>query len=48
MRTNKDCKYYKNGMCILTEHPDCKGNTGDSYHDNIHPCDFMIVPCFDD
>lgn len=48
MKSNKDCKYYKKGYCILHKHPDKKGNIGINYFDNIHPCDFMSIPCFED
>jgi hypothetical protein len=45
--TEKDCKYWKKGMCVLAVHPDEKGNTGSDYFDNVHPCDVM-VPCGSD
>jgi hypothetical protein len=45
--TWRDCKYYDGGMCILHEHPDCKGESGVPGIDCVHTCE-MEYPCFDD
>jgi hypothetical protein len=47
MRTEKDCKYYSNKMCILATHPDCKGKCGIPTMDRVHVCE-MEYPCFED
>ncbi len=44
METQKNCKYWQKGMCCLWEMEDCQ-SVGDGL-DCVHPCDFMIVPCF--
>jgi len=47
MITSKDCKYYKDGQCRFSEHPDCKATCGIPEIDNVHECE-MEYPCFDD